>query len=349
MIKIELEKQLIKYGIKETFDNEESFYKWCEPLNTLEINNLMSLDIDPVEIPFPKYLLINKELLNTSDYNKKVHALSQVKNAEGWYHLYPNIFNVEFLESENFYKDIEMMSRAKTAQYCLWVLGKSEFIYSPYHEEDLRLIVETSDIDGLTEKGYDLSFVVWDVLATTAMNIDSIKSPYHEQDMKMLANAGSSKLQTSHSYPEKTITHLANNTLSLKSENHLQNMELLLNNIDIGAFLYAVMTDSDFVNSKYYYRLINEMIEYHDNINCVILLCIYAIGIEKTHLCIFGHNREFNNLANRNDLSNLLENVKYKLDIIDSEYSIYEVNYIEAEETNKNKIFSKVRKIFKQQ
>lgn len=347
MINVELLRQLEKYGIKETFDNDDLFYEWCFSLNILEVNNLMSLNIDPNEIPFPRDLLINKEFMNTSDYNKKVQALSKVKNADGWYHLYPSLFNPIFLESENFYKDIEMMSRAKTAQYCLWILGEREFVCSPYHDEDLRLLVEASDVDGLTEKGYDLSSVVWDSLATTARNIDSILSPYHEEDMKMLANAGSSKLQMSCSYPESTITYLANNEVSLKSKSHLIDMELLLNNSDIGSYLYAVMTDSDFVNSEHYYRVINEMIEHKDNMKYTMLLCIYAVGVEKTKSCFFGYNRDFNNIIESEDLGELLENVEYNLDVIDSEYSCCEINYIETGSPNKNKIFSRVRRIFK--
>lgn len=336
----ELLTNLKKYKIKDTFDSEQLFIEWIESLSLTEIKNLISLKVDPKEIPFPSYLLINKELLTTSDYNKKVEALSKIKNAKGWYHLYPGIFNKDFLESKNFYKDIEMVSKAETAQYCLWVLGKEEFINSPYHEEDLRLIVETRDVDGLSEDGYDLSYIVWDSLATTARNIDSIKSPYHEENMKMLANAGSSRLQSSCSFPERTITHLANNKVSLKDKNHIRNMDLLLENEEIGSYLYEVMTNEKFMNSKYYYRVINKMIEYSDNIEKVILFSIYAVGLEKIKLAgLLG--TDVSRVVNKHNYNESLNKIKDELDIIDYEGQVNEICYIP-----KDKMITKVRKLF---
>ncbi len=336
MKKEEVLKQIRKYGINKTFENVDLFNYWFNQLDYIEKQNIMSLDIEPKKIPFLKEYLINEELLNTLDYNKKVKALATVKNAEGWYHLYPNILTKEFLDSANFYKDIYMMSKAETAQYCLWILGDSNFIKSPYHDEDLRLIVETKDVDGPTEYGYDLSFVVWDSLATTAVNIDSIKSRYHEEDMIMIANTGSSKLQTVHSYPRSTISYLANNKESLNSDNHISNMHLLVDNDNIGNYLYSVMTNKKFINNAHYYSLIHEMIEHQNNLNYVILLCIYAVDIQETEKC----NINFFQHIFRADLNELLKEVEFKLDMIDGECKDIETN-------PKNNLFLRVKQLLK--
>ena len=162
--------QIKKYELTESFSDVEAFKKWASKLNSTQINNFLSLDIDLEEIRELRHLLINCDLLSCQDYKKKVAAISTLKNGDGCWHLFSAICNPNFLKSKNFYKDIEMLSKADTARYGLWILGEDTFINSPYHDEDLKLLVETHD----TREEDPLDFVVSDAIATVAGNIDSI-------------------------------------------------------------------------------------------------------------------------------------------------------------------------------
>lgn len=240
--------QIKKYELTETFSDVEEFKKWVSKLNGTQINNFLSLDIKLEEIRELRHLLINCDLLNCQDYKKKVAAISTLKNGDGCWHLFSAICNPNFLKSKNFYKDIEMLSKADTARYGLWILGEDTFINSPYHDEDLKLLVETHD----TREEEPLDFVVSDAIATVARNIDSIKSPHHRADMKLIANAGSDVLQTSGSFPESGLNNLAVNKVSLADKYHLENMQILATNPIASEFLYIIMTDPNFVKGKNY-------------------------------------------------------------------------------------------------
>ncbi len=240
--------QIKKYELTESFSDVKEFKKWASKLNSAQINNFLSLDIDLEEIRELRYVLINSDLLNCKDYKQKVAAISTLKNGDGCWHLYNNICSPNFLKSKSFYKDIEMLSKADTARYGLWILGEDAFINSPYHDEDLKLLVETHD----TNKEKPLDFVVSDAIATVAGNIDSIKSPYHQADMKLIATSGSDCLQTSHSYPEQSLNNLAIDKVSLADKYHLENMQILATNPIASEFLYIIMTDPNFVKGKNY-------------------------------------------------------------------------------------------------
>lgn len=240
--------QIKKYELTETFVDIEQFKKWASKLNSTQINNFLSLDINLEEIKNLKKLLINSDLLNCKDYQQKIIALSTLKNGDGCWHLFDAICKPNFLKSKNFYKDIEMLSKADTARYGLWILGEDAFINSPYHDEDLKLLVETHD----TNQEDPLDFIVSDALATVARNSDSIKSPYHRADMKLIATAGSDSLQISGSYPESSINNLAIDKVSLTDKYHLENMQILATNPIASEFLYIIMTDPNFVKGKNY-------------------------------------------------------------------------------------------------
>ena len=240
--------QIKKYELTESFSDVDEFKKWASKLNSTQINNFLSLDIELEEIRELRHLLINCDLLNCQDYKKKVAAISTLKNGDGCWHLYSNICSPNFLKSKNFYKDIEMLSKADTARYGLWILGEDTFINSPYHDEDLKLLVEAHD----TNKENPLDFVVSDAIATVAGNIDSIKSPYHQADMKLIATAGSDCLQMRHSYPECSLNYLAVDKVSLADKYHLENMQILSTNPIASEFLYIIMTEPNFVKGKNY-------------------------------------------------------------------------------------------------
>ena len=240
--------QIKKYELTETFSDVEEFKKWASKLNSTQVNNFLSLDIDLEEIRELRHLLINCDLLSCQDYKKKVAAISTLKNGDGCWHLFDAICKPNFLKSKNFYKDIEMLSKADTARYGLWILGEDTFINSPYHDEDLKLLVETHN----TREEDPLDFVVSDAIATVAGNIDSIKSPHHRADMKLIATAGSDCLQMGHSYPEYSLNNLAVNKVSLADKYHLENMQILATNPIASEFLYIIMTDPNFVKGKNY-------------------------------------------------------------------------------------------------
>lgn len=240
--------QMEKYELTESFPYDKEFEVWVLKLNSTQVNNFLSLDIDIEEIRNVKNLLINNNLLNCEDYKQRVEAISKLKNGDGCWHLFSDICKPNFLKSRNFYKDLEMLSKADTARYGLWILGEDTFINSPYHDEDLKLLVESND----ARKKNPLNSLVSEAIATVAGNVDSIKSPYHQFDMNLIATAGSNCLQPGHSYPECSLNNLAINKVSLEDKYHLDNMRILAENPNLDKCLYEIMTDPNFVKGKNY-------------------------------------------------------------------------------------------------
>lgn len=271
--------QIKKYGLTDSFSDIEQFINWASNLNSTQINNFLSLDIDLEEIKNLKYLLINEDLLNCIDYKQKVAAISTLKNGDGCWHLLDAVCRPNFLKSKNFYKDIEMLSKADTARYGLWVLGEDAFINSPYHDEDLKLIVETHDV----KQENPLDFVVSDALATVAGNLDSIKSPYHQDDMKLISKSGSDCLQMSHTYPEHSLNYLAVNKVSLSDKYHLENMQILATNPIASEFLYVVMTDPSFVKGENYRKEVEALLKAKSKVTARALY-YYIVNPERKYM-----------------------------------------------------------------
>lgn len=248
--------QVKRYKLSSSFVDTLEFQKWILKLNSTQIENFLSLDIELEQVKDIRHLLINNDLLNCKDYKQKVATIATLKNGEGCWNLYQNICSPNFLKSKNFYKDIEMLSKADTARYGLWILNEEAFINSPYHDEDLKLVVETHDTN--TEKPLD--YIVSDALATVASDINSIKSSYHQADMKLIAKVGSNCLQGRNIYPEQSVNNLAVNKVSLADKYHLENMKILANNPLAREFLYIIMTDSKIVNGKYYRKEVEALL-----------------------------------------------------------------------------------------
>lgn len=251
--------QIRKYDLVETFDNSEGFEIWLSSLNKKQIENFKNLTVEPSIIAFPKYLLINENLLNCDDYYSRVNAMLKLTNGKGCLHLFDRLCNKQFLSSKNYYQDIDLISQADTARYALWIIDKETFINSPYHTEDLKLIVFAKDTKKENERDCRDS-VVAEALATTAMNSNSINSPYHQVDMKLIATCGSENLQSTHNYPYNSVNTLAIDEVSLKDRYHLENMQILAKNPIAGKYLYKIMTDYEFVNGKYYRDEINALL-----------------------------------------------------------------------------------------
>ncbi|MBQ6546864.1 MAG: hypothetical protein IJL74_02570 [Bacilli bacterium] len=234
---------------------EEDFDKWLNGLTLKQIKNFNSLKADPSEIEFPMYLLIDENLLNCDDYLNRVVAMLRLKNANGWYHLFDGLCFPNFLNSKNYYEDMEMISKAPSAKYPLWIIADDVFINSPYHKEDLKLIVEAKDIPMGDDK--ELDWLVAEALTEVASNAYSINSPYHQKDMQLIAYSGSKCLQMSSAYPERGLNKLATNSVSLKDKYHLENMQILAQSPISSKYLYKLMTNSEIINGQYYRDEVN--------------------------------------------------------------------------------------------
>ena len=213
-------KQIKKYNLTSVFEDYKQFNDWISKLNSRQISNINNLDIDPSLIKFPIELLINKNLLNCEDYNERIKAMLNLNNGDGCWHLFDALCLPNFLKSKNYYEDMEMISKAKTARYALWVINEDAFIKSKYHKEDLKLIVDATNKD-------DNSFLAAEALAMVAMDEGSIKSPYHQKDMALIATSKKDCLQMNNTYPERGLNYLAVNEVSLKDKYHEENMQIL--------------------------------------------------------------------------------------------------------------------------
>lgn len=325
--------QIKKYELTESFYDVEEFKKWASKLNSAQISNFLSLDIDLEEIRELRHLLINSDLLSCQDYKQKVAAISTLKNCDGCWHLFSAICNPNFLKSKNFYKDIEMLSKADTSRYGLWILGEDAFINSPYHDEDLKSLVETHD----TNQEKPLDFVVSDAIATVAGNIDSIKSPHHRADMKLIATAGSDCLQISHSYPEQSLNNLAIDKVSLADKYHSENMQILATNPIASEFLYIIMTDPNFVNGKNYRKEVEALANAKSKATARALY-YYIVNPDRKYLrdmdflndCKYdidaAHISDRNSVAGSND-PNYLKNL-IKINEIDDELVMHFVSLL---------------------
>ena len=324
---------LNKYNLINNFENMNEITKWVSKLNNLQINNLLSLNIDPNLIKFDTKLLINKDLLNTNDYLKRINAFISIKNAEGWYHLFDNMLNPDFLNSNKFYQDIETLKRAKCAQTPLWIIGEKTFIDSPYHDEDFDLLITA------TNSNKELGHILSEVIATVISNDDSINSKHHKTDLNIIVKYGSEILQGPNSYPKASIGYLAINKVSLNDPYHIENMELLANNSDIGNFLYPIMTNEQVINKPYYRRIIEEMIKYKNNEHYAFMLCCYTVGFEKAKLACYIDQlhleREISRLYN---IDEILKKIDEKLNTVDGNYHEITRYEIEAKDNKKKLI-----------
>ena len=337
--------QIKKYELTESFSDVEEFKKWASKLNSVQINNFLSLDIDLEEIRNLRHLLINSDLLNCKDYKQKVDAISTLKNGDGCWHLYSNICSTNFLKSKNFYKDIEMLSKADTARYGLWIIGKDTFINSPYHDEDLKLLVETHD----PNKDKPLDFVVSDALATVASNLDSIISPYHQADMELIATSGSDCLQMSNSYPEHSLNNLAVNKVSLADKYHLENMQILATNPIASEFLYIIMTDPNFIKGKNYRKEVDALVNAKSRATARALY-YYIVNPDRKYLCDNDYLEDFEysicdaHISDKNSVSGRYDqdylNNLIKINEIDDKFVMYFVSLL----MNQNFINSQYKK-----
>lgn len=273
--------QIRKYNLEKVFDTPKDFDKWLNNLSAKQIKNFNSLMVEPDEIQFPEKFLIDEDLLNCDDYNKRIIAMSKLKNADGWYHLFDRLCSPNFLNSRNYYEDMEMISKAQSAQHPLWIVNKDTFIKSPYHKEDLKLIVEAKDTP--KKDGNELDWLVEEALTVVAGNADSINSPYHQKDMQLIAHAGSECLQMHCSYPERSLNNLATNSVSLKDKYHLENMQILAQHPTLRKYLYELMTNPEIIKGKYYRNEVNAIANAKSSLTAMAMY-LYILNPDKLKL-----------------------------------------------------------------
>ena len=71
----EIISQIKRYDLSGAFSSVEEFKKWASQLNSTQIKNFLSLDVDLEEVRKFRYLLINSDSLNCLDYTEKVNAI----------------------------------------------------------------------------------------------------------------------------------------------------------------------------------------------------------------------------------------------------------------------------------
>ncbi len=240
---------------------------------------------------------MNRNLLTKEDYNARVEAIASISNAEGYHHLFNALVEKEFLDSPKFFQDIETLKRAKCAQTPLWIIGKSAFINSPFHDEDFEMLVTARDT---SEKRFD--YVLWDALATTAKNQDSIASGYHKIDMQTILKSPSEILQMSNLHPKSSINNLAIDKVSLSDPYHLENMRILAKHYEIGNFLFALMSDEMVVKVNWYRKIIDEMINHGEE------KAKYALRLNQLNF--------YEEIESQYNIDELFELIKLKLNIV---------------------------------
>ena len=262
-------KQIKKYKLENCFRDSDEFDEWVRGLNIKQVKNFISLNVAPNNILFPPKYLIDNNLLNCDDYVDRVIGMTKIKNAEGCYHLFSRLCVPDFLNSVNYYEDMEMLSRAHNVREPLWIIGEESFINSPYHREDLKLVVEAKDT--LKDESKRRDWLVSEALAMVAEAEDSINSPYHQKDMQLIANSNSECLQSEYSHPDTCINKLAINRFSLIDKYHLENMQILAKCPISAEYLFKIMTDPEIIEGKYYRDEVKAMVAADSEIKALAL------------------------------------------------------------------------------
>lgn len=251
-------KQIRKYNLIDFFKDVDVFKDWASTLNETQINNFLSLNFDLEMIGEIREITINKDLLSCRDYVNRIQAVSKLKNIGEWGRYITNVCNPTFLKSKHFYNDIDLLSQAITARYGLELFANDDFVNSPYHVEDLEMVVATyynkKDLRNI------IDFTVTEALVKVAGNKASINSPYHREDMRLISKGNSEYLQTIYSSPKTSFNCLAIDEVSLQDKYHIENMNVLAENPMAKEFLYKLMTNPKIVEGKNYRKEIEALL-----------------------------------------------------------------------------------------
>ena len=339
--------QIKKYNLTEAFSSPEQLDEWLKSLNNTQIHNLITLDINPNELTTPRNIIINKNILNCSDYKQKLRALSKVQNCEGFYHLFERFCSIYFLSQPSFYDDVKLISEADSSKYALWVIGEESFNKSPYRNEDLKVILGAKDTpkeDGERQKDW----LVAEALAKVAKDKNSINSKYHREDMELISISGSDCLQMSGCYPDYGLNKLAVNEVSLNDPYHLENMQILAENSAGIRYLYLLMTDKDAIKSPTYRQEIQALRHAKSEVTALAMYnfiknpkislryndisnLMQQYNLNYLNAYSLGRNKTIRG----NQTSNYIENL-YLLNTIDDEYVLFFASLLSDKYLNKS-------------
>ena len=301
--------QVKKYHLeKELLEKIEKDKSYLKNITEQELNNFNHLKIKPEEIPFPKMVLLNENLLKCEDYLDRIEKMTKIKN---WDFPASLLCENKFLKSKNYYEDMEMLSQATSLNHIASILSDNVFINSPYHKEDLERMVNATLIDSLD---LDSKNTLLMALGSVSTSKASINSPYHREDMKTIMSADIQSLQYPKSLPTYGLNHLAIDEDSLKDPYHVENMQLLSKNPKSRKYLYRIMTNPIFIKGKYYRKEVDALLKAPSNEKCLALyyymICLNANASLKYHA--FSSN-----LSNKWDLyDDLSKDLKSRMDLV---------------------------------
>lgn len=224
------------YNLYEAFKNVDEFDNWLKNLNSKQIKNLISINSYYSYIKFPIELLINKDLLNCDDYLKRIDAISKIKNFDGLAtSLILRLCSPNFLNSKNYYKDIELISKMDSIRYALWIINSDEFINSKYHREDMKLIATSNPNVLQSSHSYPEQS-----LNNLAINKTSLNDIYHLENMQILSKNPDLSYQL-----YKAMT----NPYIIKGTNYRTEIEALANSKSktTAIAIYNFMTNYDII------------------------------------------------------------------------------------------------------
>ena len=72
--------QIKKYELVDEFKTANSFEYWISSINSKQIDNFINLNIDFQEVKNFKSILIDRNLLDCRDYQKRIEAITKLKN-----------------------------------------------------------------------------------------------------------------------------------------------------------------------------------------------------------------------------------------------------------------------------
>lgn len=74
--------QIKKYDLVDEFKTANSFEYWISSINSKQIDNFINLNIDYQEVKNFKGILIDRNLLDCQDYQKRIEAITKLKNGD---------------------------------------------------------------------------------------------------------------------------------------------------------------------------------------------------------------------------------------------------------------------------
>ena len=173
--------QLEKYNLIRHFNTKEELNKWLIGLTPKQINNFLRLNINPQNIAESGIgkILIYKNILSCEEYPEIIKAIIELKRKN------PHIkFSRYYTYNPHLYDDLKCLLNLNSISdkdgilFSLMILLENkEFINSPYHHQDLELIIR--EINNQSKAA--------ELLMELASDYCSLKDTYHLANMQILS------------------------------------------------------------------------------------------------------------------------------------------------------------------